>query len=401
MINFIYKVRDSQGKLLTGVLASEDKKTLTRELSNKGYFVTQVTTYKKARSVFAPKVSLDALIMFSHQLSSTVEAGIPLMMCLYILWRQTENRQLQLVISEISNNLEGGMSLSDSFKKFPEVFPEIYGSLIEVAERGGVLSEILRKIVEYLSKQRELIMRLKKALTYPLIVIGIAICVVAVMLFFVVPVFKNIFVRLQASLPLLTQLLLSISDFLRRFWWLILISVSLLVFLYHKYYSTDKGRYKVDSYKIKLPLVGDLIFTADLARFVYSFCLLVDGGVPIAQSMESAKKSCANKIMEEKLAYVEEKIVQGASISSSLEETKFFPPLLTQMISIGEESGTLTRMLNVTATHLEEELDYRVNKLITMLEPFSIVFVGLIVIFILLAMYLPVFTLWGKIGARI
>ena len=400
MPKFVYRVRDAKGKSLSGVLEAGDKNTLVQSLSDRNYIVVEVKIYKKATGLFAPKVSLEALIMFSHQLSSMIGAGIPLMTCLRILWRQTEDKYLQLVTSEIGNDLEAGMSLSASMRKFPDVFPEFYTNLIEVAESGGVMPEILNKLVQYLIQRKELSVKLKKALTYPIIIIVFAVLVLVVMLVLVIPVFKKVFIKLKVDLPFLTRVILDTSDLFKKFWLLIPVLAGLAVFAYKKYNSTSRGRYQIDFFKLKIPIFGKLIFTAVLARFTHSFSLLTEGGVPIVQTIEHSKMSSDNRVVEKKLDLVKEGVVAGKGIADSLEETNFFPPFLTQMIAIGEEGGTLSEMVGVVAKDLDSQLDYQINKLVTLLEPLAIIVVGGIVLFVLLAIYLPIITLWGRIGVR-
>ncbi|MBN2483519.1 MAG: type II secretion system F family protein [Candidatus Omnitrophica bacterium] len=397
MTKFIYKVRDRQGKLLTGTLEAEDKRALVRRLSDYGYFVVYVKKFPTQISWIGQKIPLDAVILFSHKLSSMISAGIPILRCLHILWEQTEDKGMQLVISEIENDLEKGASLSTALKRFPEVFSPIYINLIEVAERGGVLAEILKKIVVFLERQRELQMRMKKALTYPTIILGIAVFVFVLMMFFVVPVFRGVFAKLNVSLPLFTQGILAVSDFFRTCWWSIPVIAIVMIFWYRRYDRTESGRYRIDVCKLQIPIIGDLILTAALARFTYAFSLLVVGGVPLVYSIESAKKSAANKVIEAKFDYIKEKIIHGGSLSEAMAATKFFPSFLTEMIAIGEESGTLGDMLKIVGVHMDEEVDYRINKFVTMVEPIAIVLIGIIVAAILIALYSPVFTLWGRL----
>ena len=398
MTKFIYKVRDRQGKLMTGTLEAEDKRELVQRLSEHGYFVVHVKTFPKKLSLISRKITLDSVILFSHKLSSMINAGIPILRCLHILWEQTEEKEMQLVISEIKNDLERGLSLSAAMQEFPEVFSPVYINLIEVAERGGVLGEILKKIVIFLQRQHQLRTRIRKALTYPTLILGIAVIVFVIMMFFVVPVFRGVFAKLNVALPLFTQLILMVSDFFRTCWWMIPIFGIIVLLWYRRYDHTEAGHYQIDTYKLRFPLIGDLMFTSALARFTYAFSLLVVGGVPLVLSIESAKKSVDNKVIEAKFEYIKEKIVHGESLSQSMEATKFFPPFMTEMIAIGEESGTLGDMLDILGSHMDEDVEYRINKFVTLVEPIAIVLIGIIVAVILIALYSPVFTLWGNLG---
>ncbi|OQX86667.1 MAG: hypothetical protein B6D55_05510 [Candidatus Omnitrophica bacterium 4484_70.2] len=394
---YIYKVRDKEGKIYIGALDVDDKKTLRNILYRSGFFVVKIQPYKEKRGLFAPKVSLDSLIIFTHQLSSMISGGIPILTCLEILWKQTENRRLQLVISQLKNKLTEGEFLSDALDSFPDVFPEIYRSLIRVAERGGGLAPVLQKLVEYLTKQRQMRMKVKRASTYPLIVSLVAVSVVIFMLVRVVPVYQKVFARLHTNLPGITQFLLHISNFVKHFWWMGFIVVGFAVFLYKKITSYEKGRYTVDKIKIKLPALGKIFYIASVGRFVYALSLLLEGGLPISHSMDIAKRCCENKVLEKALEGVERKIAQGQALGSSLEETHAFPVMFTQMVSIGEESGTLIEMLNKVSLHIDEDLDYKLDRFLTLIEPALIIVVGVIVAVILLAMYAPIFTLWRSI----
>ncbi len=398
MEKFIYRVRDRQGKMMTGTLEADDKRTLVRRLSEHGYFVVHVKKFRKQASLFSQNVKLESVILFTHKLSSMISAGIPILRCLHILWEQTEEREMQLVVSEIRNDLERGISLSVAMSKFPDAFSYVYINLIEVAERGGVLAEILKKIVVFMQRQRELRMRMKKALTYPTVILGIALFVFIIMMFFVVPVFRGVFAKLNISLPFFTRIILGVSDFFRMYWWIVPVAGVVGALWYRRYYRTEQGRYRIDVAKLRMPLIGDLIFTSALARFTYAFSLLVIGGVPLVYSLESAKKSSSNQVIEAKLNYVKEKVVHGEGLSEAMQTTKFFPPFITEMIAIGEESGTLGEMLNVLAVHLDEEVEYRINKFVTLIEPIAIVLIGLIVAAVLIALYSPIFTLWGRLG---
>ncbi len=262
------------------------------------------------------------------------------------------------------------------------------------------MPEILNKLVQYLIQRKELSVKLKKALTYPIIIIVFAVLVLIVMLVLVIPVFKKVFIKLKVDLPFLTRVILDTSDLFKKFWLLIPVLAGLAVFAYKKYNSTSRGRYQIDFFKLKIPIFGKLIFTAVLARFTHSFSLLTEGGVPIVQTIEHSKMSSDNRVVEKKLDLVKEGVVAGKGIADSLEETNFFPPFLTQMIAIGEEGGTLSEMVGVVAKDLDSQLDYQINKLVTLLEPLAIIVVGGIVLFVLLAIYMPIITLWGRIGVR-
>ncbi len=395
-----YKVKDELGRVYTGVSEKEDVRALKKTLHDRGWYVIKVAPFKERKeSFFQKKVGLEDLIMFTHQLCSMLEVGIPILRALDILWKQVSNVRLQVVISRIKDRLAEGKSLYEAFGEFPDVFPLIYRSLLGVAQTGAGLVTVLSKLVEYLNNQRVFISKIKRATTYPLVVIAFAILVVILMLVWVVPTFQVVFGRINVELPLITQIILNISALMRSvlFWVIIGIFSILATFFYKKIAVTSYGRYKIDSLKLKLPILGNLLYTASLARFIRSLGLLLSAGLPIGRSLETAKAVVINKKITRSLDSVEKRITEGVSLSDSLAETRIFPSLLSQMVAVGEESGTLSEMLDKVSAHFEEELDYRLNKFLTLIEPLLIIFVGGIVVFVLMSIYLPVFKLWGGI----
>lgn len=398
MNTFIYKAKDETGKTFTGVLEVGSKKELRKKLRDSGYFVVAVKSQQSARglSLFSGRVSLDILIMFTHQLCSLIEAGLPILMALDILWRQISHPKMQVVISQIKNRLNAGSSISVAVDEFPEVFPPMYRNLLTVAETGGGLVTVLKKILEYLHNQKEFKTKINRATTYPLVVIVFSIVVVILMLILVVPTFQKVFTKLDIALPLPTRLIINGSETLRKpLFWILFIGIGAGVFfLYKKVAAQPRGRLFIDRFKAKIPIFGRIFYYASVGRFVRSLGLLLGGGLPATKSIEISKTTSINKQVENALEYVEKRIVEGAGLHEALRETNVFPSLLVEMVSVGEQSGTLTEMLEKSAVYFEEELEERVNKFLTTLEPLLIIFVGGIVLFVLLSIYLPIFSMW-------
>jgi len=402
MARFIYRVKDDTGKTFTGTLEAENAKVVRRKLRDSGYYVVGVSPHKdKGKFVFFERrVSLDTLLMFTHQLSSMIGAGLPILLSLDILWRHIEDTRMQLVISQIKDRLNRGKSLSQAIAEFPKIFPPMYRALLSVAETGGGLVPILKKLVEYLTIQKQVISKIKRASTYPLTVLGFAIGVVILMLTFVVPTFQKVFTKLRIELPALTQLVLKVSALTRSlYFWIVIVVIGVGVFFLYKLFTSRPGlRLKMDRWKLKLPLLGKVFYLASISRFVRSLGLLLGAGLSASKSMKIAKATAINKHIERSLDWVEKRIIEGMSFSEAIGETKMFPNVLVEMVAVGERSGTLVEMLEKMAVHFEEELDFYLNKLLTMLGPALIVLVGGLVVFILIAIYLPIFTLWGKLG---
>lgn len=406
MATFIYKVKDEIGRVYTGVSQADDMRILKKTFRDRSWFVVSIRPFKKGQKYplfdefISGKVSLDNLIMFTHQLTTMLEVGIPIMRALDILWKQTDNPKFQIAITQIKDGISQGKSLSEAFGEFPDIFPLLYRALLGVAETGANLSVILHKLTEYLNKQREFAVKVRRAISYPLFVVGFAILVVIGMLMWVVPVFKPIFSRIKAGLPLPTVILLKISTLMHSiYFWLVLAALSVLIgFLYKYYANTPRGKYKIDALKLKLPIFGKLLYSASIVIFLRSLTLLLNAGLPIDRSIETVRTTAVNKRISEALGIVKEKISEGVSLGNSLAETKIFSSFLVQIVSVGEESGTLIDMLEKASGHFEEDLDYNLNKFVTYLEPLLIIFVGGMVVFILLSIYLPIFRVWQGIS---
>lgn len=401
MTRFIYKVKDDKGRVYCAMLEAEDKKTLRKTLFDRGWYVVDIHPYREKRLFLflRKKIGLDTLIMFTHQLTSMLEAGVPILHALDIIWRQIEEPSFQIVVSQVRNSLAQGKSLQESFDEFPDVFPVLYRALLGVAEVGANLVKILRKLLEYLVNQREFILKLKRAITYPIFVVGFAISVVIIMLLWVIPTFQMFFRRVNVELPLFTQVIVNISSLMRTFsFWIIMAVVLTVVFiLYKKFSATPQGRDKIDRLKLRLPILGKIIYVAAIGRTVRSLGLLVIGGLPIVKSIEVAKETALNTVVANALEQVRKRVIEGNSLSASLKESAIFPPFLVEMVSVGEESGTLVEMLERLAIYFEEDLDFRLGRFLILLEPLLIILVGGVVICILLSIYLPIVRLWGGI----
>jgi type IV pilus assembly protein PilC len=400
MPKFIYKARDREGQPLSGVLDAKSRMDLRSSLSKKGYYVVDIKEERpegKVTFFLSNKINLDSVAVFCHQFYAMINAGIPIIRCLDIIWKQTEDRKLQIVVSKIKNELLRGSSLSDALGKFPDVFPPMFYSLIRVGESGAGLSDVLQHLAFYFTKQRDLIQKVKGAFIYPIIILFLAIVVVIIIMVVVVPVFHTIYMQMHASLPLPTQILIFASALLKRTWWAIPFVVIGSGIAYNRAYHTKRGRSVIDRIKLKIPLFGPLYFKICMYRFVRAFSLLISSGVPITQVLELSKEVSDNSVIEEALTDVEDRIGKGSSIAAPLDEKGIFPPMLTQMVAVGEESGTLSEMLDSLGTHMESDLDHSLKRMTTVLEPLMIVIIGVLVAFILMSIYFPIFTIWRKI----
>ncbi len=403
MPDFLYKVRDETGKVFTGIIEAEDVRDVKQKLHSSGYYIVGVQPYggeKKKFSLFREKVTLDTLIIFTRQLTSMVEAGLPILTCLDILWRQMDNARMQVVVSDMRNKLKGGTSIAEAINNFPDVFPTIYRALLSVAETGAGLVPILKKLSEYLNNQRVFIGKIKRAMTYPIIIIVFAVVVVLLMMVIVVPTLQKVLETTGVELPAITKFVIALSHFLRSlYFWIIAPAVGFAVwFAYKQFVSTPGGRLAMDKLKLKIPVLGQILLLGGVSRFTRSLGLLLGAGLPIVKSIEVAKATITNKHLEDSLDWVESRMVEGVPLSKALSETKVFPPLLIEMIAVGESSGTLIEMLDRISNYFEEELDAVLSKFLSMLEPMLMIFIGGIVVFVLLSIYLPIFAVWQGIG---
>lgn len=397
MRSYIYKAREENGKLFSGVLEAEDQGAVRAKLRQTGYYPISIAPERPAlRWGFLRRygrVGLDNLIVFCQQFSSMLSAGLPILSCLDVLWKQIDNKRLQLIISKIKNDLSGGSTLSEAVRKYPRVFPPLFVSLVKVGETGGVLDEMLRKLVTYFSKEYELRQRVKSAFVYPIIVMTVAMGVVAFMVIVIIPVFTSVFTRMgiSSTLPLPTLILMKLSELVRYGWWILLSLVLAALIGFNKFRRTKLGAPLVDRMKLKLPLFGKLIHKVAISRFIRSFGILMNSGVSITHALKITGEASGNLIIKRVVTEAEERITAGSNLHQPLSESGFFPPLVTQMIAIGEEAGSLDQMLARAADHMDQEVDFKVKRLTTALEPLLTIGLGLIAGFIAISMYLPIF----------
>jgi type IV pilus assembly protein PilC len=322
-----------------------------------------------------------------------VDAGLPLVQCLDILGKQADNKTFGDIILQVKNNIEIGGDLSDSMRKHPKVFDELFTNLVEAGETGGILDVILKRLAEYIEKAEALKKRVKSAMVYPAVIITVAVGVVAFLMVFVIPAFATMFEGAGQDLPGPTKVVLMVSDFFRTKWSYMLIGGAAIYFLFKKIYATDKGRIEIDRIALKLPVVGVLIRKVSVAKFTRTLGTLVASGVPIIEALDICARTSGNKIIELAVVKTIESIKEGESISAPLAREDVFPPMVIQMIDVGENSGSLDSMLMKIADFYDEEVDAAVSALTSLLEPMLMVFLGILVGFIVVAMYLPIFKL--------
>lgn len=344
------------------------------------------------------RVSTKSLVVFTKQLSTLIAAGLPLVKALKTLYDQLEASRLKDIIKEVAVEVESGTKFSESLSRFPRVFPDFYVNMIKAGELGGMLEGILKRLSEFLDKSHKLRERIKSALMYPSFVLIVAVLILVMLMIFVIPTFTNMFSELGGALPLPTKILIATSEFVRKAWYLIPLIPLAVVLLYKFLIRSPNRRFVVDRLKLYIPIVGTLIQQVSVARFSRTLGTLLSSGVPILNALQTVKDTIGNEFIARAVLEVRDSIKEGESVSGPMEASKAFPPLVVKMINIGEETGELDKMLIQIADNYEEEVDVAISGLTSLLEPILIVFMGLVVGFIVISMFMPLFSLAKLIG---
>jgi len=397
MATFSYRARDNSGQIYTGTIEGDSREAVIDRLREMKYFIISVE--KKSSGLlsqevtFLKSIKIRDLAIFYRQFATMVSAGLTLVNCLEILSKQTENKLLAKKIEDIKKRVEQGSTLADAFASHPETFSKLYINMIKAGEVGGVLDEILNRMATLTEKEYELRQKVKSAMTYPGFVIGAAVVMAIFMLAFILPQFVGVFQQFGGELPLLTRMLVTFTEIFNRYWYIFLAVVVLLVFLFISYSRTKQGHKRIDRLKLKVPVFGNLILKTCINRFTRTLGTLIRSGVPIIQSLKISAESVGNDIIAEAVMQAADRIKEGQSISTPLEESKVFPPMVTQMILVGEESGELETMLLNVAQFYDQEVDRAVEQLTSVIEPILMAVVAVGVGVMVIAMYLPIFSM--------
>jgi len=393
MPNFKYRAKDQQGKAVSATLEAKDKTALVELLRKRDLIIISVEETKgKALKVTAKaKVKMDDLVIFSRQLATMVDSGIPLVQALDVLAEQIEKPGFQAVVAGLRDNIETGSSLSEALSRHPGIFSALFVNMVRAGESSGMLDDILERLADYLEKSNALAHKVKSSFIYPGLVVSMAIIITSVLIFKVVPTFKGIFDTLGGELPMITQMLITFSNFARRSAPLLLGAIFLLGFSLRKAIRTKKGRMQLDRTMLRLPIVGVLLRKVAIARFSRTLSTLVKSGVPILNSLEIVARTSGNKVIEAAVDQVRTNIREGENIADPLARSGVFPPMVTRMIGVGEQTGELEKMLAKISDFYEEQVDTAVNSLTSLIEPIIIVFLGVVVGGIVAAMFLPIF----------
>jgi type IV pilus assembly protein PilC len=401
MAQFAWKGKTRQGAVTGGVLTADSKDLAIADLRRRQVEVTSVK--EKGKELAVPKlgsgkVSAKRLAIFTRQFSVMIDAGLPLVQCLEILGSQQDYKPFHKIILAVRQDVEGGQSLAEAMRKHSKAFDDLYVNMVAAGEAGGILDTILRRLSTYIEKAVKLTGQVKTAMIYPLSVIGIAAIVVAIILWKVIPTFAALFAALGAQLPLPTRMVIAASNFLANYIVFIVPLTMAAFYALRRYYATYKGRRVIDGIILKLPVLGDIMRKIAVARFCQTLATLISSGVPILDGLEITAKTAGNSVIEDAIMAVRKAVEAGRTIADPLAESKIFPPMVVQMIGVGEQTGALDAMLNKIAEFYEEEVDNAVNGLMKLMEPIMISILGVVIGTIVVAMYMPMFDLLSKIG---
>ncbi len=404
MATFAYVGRSKSGAVKKGELVARSRDEAVEQLRKQSVVVTSLEE-KAAKEGFSIKlgsgVSEKDLVVFTRQFGTMINAGLPLIQCLEILSTQSENAALRKSVGEIKVQVEGGSTFSDALRKHPKIFDDLYVNMVHAGEVGGLLDTILGRLSKHIEKAMKLKGQIKSALVYPAAIVGIAGIVITVLMIWVIPVFEKMFKEMSGgkmALPGPTQLVIDMSNFAQGNWYIILGAIVAIVVAIKKYYATPQGRLAIDKLLLKLPVFGDLIRKASVAKFTRTLGTLLASGVPLLEALTICAKTSGNKVVEGALLDAKVSISGGKTISEPLAKSGTFPKMVTHMISVGESTGALDSMLGKIADFYEDEVDQAVTNLTALLEPMMMVFLGVTVGFIVVAMYLPIFTMASAIG---
>ena len=392
---FLWAGKNKKGDIQKGEMEASTEGAVLANLKRMKIEPTKIK--KKPKDLFEnvaflqPKVKTSDIILFARQFSTMIDAGLPIIQCLDILYSQQENATFKKMLRSIKDDVESGSTLAEALKKFPNEFDDLFVNMIAAGEAGGILDTILRRLSAYMEKAARLKSKVKGAMTYPIVTLIIAGAVLAVILVFVIPVFEEMFADMGGQLPAFTRMVVTVSDFTKKNVIYIIVGLILFIFAFKKFHSTEKGRAFIDKNILRLPVFGDLIRKVAVSKFTRTMGTMLSSGVAILEALEIVAKTAGNKTIEQAVYTVRSDIAEGRTMADPLIESGVFPSMVCQMIAVGESTGALDAMLEKIAEFYDEEVDQAVENLTALIEPFMLVFLGITIGGLVIAMYLPVF----------
>jgi type IV pilus assembly protein PilC len=402
MPQYEWQGKTARGEARSGTLKADSEAILRATLRREGIIVTKASEKKSGEKAERyntnKKIKALAVVLFTRQLATMITSGLPLVQSLDILANQIEDKNLRGIVREIKAKIEGGSRFADALRDYPKCFDELYVNLVVAGEEGGMLDTVLNRLAIYMEKIEKLKKKIKSAMIYPISIIVVAIGVVMVLLIFVIPVFEGMFKDMGAELPLPTQIVINMSKFVKSYIIHTIIALGIAVFLFRRYYRTESGQRNIDKIVLKVPVFGVLALKSSVARVTRTLATLLSSGVAILESLVIVARVAKNKIIEDALIVARTRISEGKSMSEPLQDSGIFPPMVVQMVQVGESTGALDNMLNKIADFYEEDVDNLVTNLTSLMEPVIMMFLGVILGGLIIAMYLPIFKLGSVVG---
>jgi type IV pilus assembly protein PilC len=398
---YVFDGRNAQGVRVSGERVADNKVALNALLQRER--IRAVKIKEKGKEFALPtlglqKVTAKELAVFYRQFSVMIDAGLPLVQCLEILAANQENAAFQKTLTDVRGRVESGSTLANAMREHPKVFDALVVNMIEAGETGGILDTILQRLAVYVEKAVKLRAAVKSALIYPVAVVSVAILVVGLLLWKVVPIFSNLFVSLGVALPLPTRIVVGLSSFIGTFGWVFIIIGAAIYMSFRSFYKTEGGRFTIDNILLKVPIIGTLLRKIAVARFTRTLGTLITSGVPLLESMDITARTSGNAVVERAILKVRRQVEEGRTLTDPLRESEVFPNMVTQMIAVGEQTGAMDAMLQKIADFYESEVDTAVKDMLTLLEPIIITFLGATIGGVVISMYLPMFELISKMA---
>ncbi len=395
MAVYTYTARSGGGELRTAQVEAASRDEVIALLRKQKLTVVKIDAEKPAKRLGS--IGMRDIVVFTRQFSTMINAGLPLVQALDILAKQSENKALQAVTKEVVFDVESGQTVADALRKRPKAFNELYVNMVAAGEAGGILDTILMRLATFIEKTDALVRKVKSAMIYPVTIMTVAAAAIAILLIFVIPTFEKMFAGVGLALPLPTRIVIGCSKFLQGYWWALIAAGFGAFVLGNRYYATDDGRLRIDGFLLKVPVLGDVLRKSAVSRFTRTLGTLISSGVSILDGLEITARTSGNRVIQNAIMASRASIAGGETISAPLQKSGVFPPMVISMISVGEQTGGLDEMLSKIADFYDEEVDTAVGGLLSLLEPLMIVFLGVVVGGMVVAMYLPIFDMMNTV----
>jgi type IV pilus assembly protein PilC len=392
MPTFAYTARTQGGELKSATMEAPSRDEVIAQLRRQRLTLVKIADdSKKGAKSKGGRIKLRDVVIFTRQFSTMINSGLPLVQALDILAKQTQNVALAATTRAVVSDVESGNTLADAMRKYPRAFNELYVNMVAAGEAGGILDVILNRLAAFMEKNDALVRKVKGAMIYPAVIFSVAAIAVTTLLIFVIPVFEKMFGSVGLALPLPTRVVIGASKFLIGYWWLIILVIGSAVFAFKRYYATPDGKLRIDKILLQMPILGDVLRKSAVSRFTRTLGTLISSGVSILEGLEITAKTAGNRVVQDAIMASRSSIAGGDTIAAPLQKSNVFPPMVISMISVGEQTGGLDEMLSKIADFYDEEVDAAVSGLLAAMEPLMIVFLGVIVGGMVVAMYLPIF----------